>query len=362
MRWRRRPSTASCSCSTARRVRRSSRSRSGRRPPSDVPGERAAPTQPVPVAPPPLVPQRLDRGGSLRADARASRGLPREARRAAQRRPLHAAEPARLDPLSLRRRRRELVGRHLGSGAPAALRAGAEPRARDPQLERVAERATGGGANVTPLHGFSLRNAWWLLTGRGTGERYRLSPIGGRTLLAARRHPVQPAAVGRARRASTSRAGRSPGARRPASARTTRADARTGPLSRPPADSSSTLERSAPYCACTTRTPATASRPVPAAGGPARGTDHLQAAARRQAVPRDRAGRPRRDSARRSATTSSRTRFRTRRPPRAEAQRFGATISSITLPSGSPTQSWPRSRPASTTSRPAARSDATAAS
>ena len=42
-------------------------------PASDVPGERAWPTQPVPIAPPPLVPQRLDRGRSLRADARASR-------------------------------------------------------------------------------------------------------------------------------------------------------------------------------------------------------------------------------------------------------------------------------------------------
>jgi quinoprotein glucose dehydrogenase len=35
---------------------------------------------------------------------------------------------------------------------------------------------------VKPLHGFAVRTLWWLLTGRGTGERYRLSPISGRTL------------------------------------------------------------------------------------------------------------------------------------------------------------------------------------
>jgi quinoprotein glucose dehydrogenase len=50
------------------------------------------------------------------------------------------------------------------------------------RLDRVAERATGGGKNVWPLRGASLLNIWWLLTGRGTGERYRLSPLHGRIL------------------------------------------------------------------------------------------------------------------------------------------------------------------------------------
>jgi glucose dehydrogenase len=36
---------------------------------------------------------------------------------------------------------------------------------------------------VWPLHGMTLVNIWWTLTGRGTGERYRLSPLSGRTLL-----------------------------------------------------------------------------------------------------------------------------------------------------------------------------------
>jgi quinoprotein glucose dehydrogenase len=42
---------------------------------------------------------------------------------------------------------------------------------------------------VKPLRGLALRTLWWLLTGRGTGERYRLSPISGRTLFAHRGVP-----------------------------------------------------------------------------------------------------------------------------------------------------------------------------
>jgi quinoprotein glucose dehydrogenase len=50
------------------------------------------------------------------------------------------------------------------------------------QLEDVAERATGEGAKVKPLRGATLRNIRWLLTGHGTGERYRLHPASGRTV------------------------------------------------------------------------------------------------------------------------------------------------------------------------------------
>jgi hypothetical protein len=49
------------------------------------------------------------------------------------------------------------------------------------RLDRVADQATGGGSGVWPLRGVSLTNLWWLLTGRGTGERYRLHPLRGRT-------------------------------------------------------------------------------------------------------------------------------------------------------------------------------------
>jgi glucose dehydrogenase len=51
-------------------------------------------------------------------------------------------------------------------------------------LDEVAARATGGDAGVKPLRGVTLRNALWLLTGRGTGERYRLNQVTGRTLFA----------------------------------------------------------------------------------------------------------------------------------------------------------------------------------
>jgi quinoprotein glucose dehydrogenase len=51
------------------------------------------------------------------------------------------------------------------------------------RLDEVAERATGGGTDVKPLHGFNLRNLWWLVTGSGTGERFRLNQMSGRTLL-----------------------------------------------------------------------------------------------------------------------------------------------------------------------------------
>ncbi len=37
---------------------------------------------------------------------------------------------------------------------------------------------------MKPLHGLSFGALWWLLTGRGTGERYRLHPMNGRTVFA----------------------------------------------------------------------------------------------------------------------------------------------------------------------------------
>ena len=151
-------------------------------PSSDLPGERAWPTQPVPLAPPPLVPQRLDEHA------------------------LYAPTPEQLE--ECRAQLAEL--RNDGLFTPPGLRgsvlhpftgggANWSGAAWDPgrqllfvpvqnlvhviRLEEVAELASGGGAQVKPLHGFGLRTLWWLLTGRGTGERYRLHPISGRTLL-----------------------------------------------------------------------------------------------------------------------------------------------------------------------------------
>ncbi len=152
-------------------------------PPSDLPGERSWPTQPVPLAPPPLVPQRIDESA------------------------LYAPTPEHL--AACRARLAEL--RNDGLFTPPSLRgsvlypftgggANWSGASWDPvrqllvvpvqnlvhviQLEEVAERATGAGADVKPLRGLTLRNLRWLLSGRGTGERYRLHPVSGRTLFA----------------------------------------------------------------------------------------------------------------------------------------------------------------------------------
>jgi len=150
-------------------------------PPSDLPGERAWPTQPVPLAPPPLVPQRLDEND------------------------LHAPTPEHL--AACRARLAEL--RNDGLFTPPSLRgsvlypftgggANWSGASWDParqrlvvpvqnlvhviRLDSVAEQAAGQGARVKPLHGTTLRTLWWLLTGWGTGERYRLHPSSGRTV------------------------------------------------------------------------------------------------------------------------------------------------------------------------------------
>ncbi|HEU4430080.1 MAG TPA: pyrroloquinoline quinone-dependent dehydrogenase, partial [Myxococcota bacterium] len=152
-------------------------------PQTDLPGEVTSPTQPIPSAPPPLVPQRIS---------------PEE---------LYAPTPEHLAAC-----RTQLAPlRNEGLFTPPSPRgsitypftaggANWSGASWDPsrqllfvpvnnlvhviRLDEVAERATGGGADVKPLHGIGLRNAWWLITGRGTGERYRLHQLSGRTLLA----------------------------------------------------------------------------------------------------------------------------------------------------------------------------------
>ncbi len=151
-------------------------------PRSDLPGERSAPTQPVPLAPPPLVPQEL-RASDLYAPT-----------------PEHLAA-CRAQLAELRNDGLFTPPSVQGSVAYPFAAGGANWSGAtwDParqllvvpvnnlvnviRLKEVAERASGGGADTKPLHGASLRAAWWLLTGRGTGERYWLSPLYGRTLL-----------------------------------------------------------------------------------------------------------------------------------------------------------------------------------
>jgi quinoprotein glucose dehydrogenase len=150
-------------------------------PPSDLPGERAWPTQPVPLAPPPLVPQRLDES-TLHAPTP-------EHEAACRARLAELRNDGLFTPPSLRG---SVVYPFTGGGAnwsgatwdPARqlLVVPVQNLAHVIRMDEVAERASGGGADVKPLHGFALRTVWWLLTGRGTGERYRLSPLSGRTL------------------------------------------------------------------------------------------------------------------------------------------------------------------------------------
>jgi len=150
-------------------------------PPSDLPGERAWPTQPVPSAPPPLVPQRV-----TEAD-------------------LYARTPSHL--AGCKQRLAEL--RNEGMFTPPSLRgsilypftgggANWSGAAWDPvrqrlvvpvqnlahviQLSAVADAASAGEPDVQPLRGLTWANLQWLLTGRGTGERYHLSPTSGRTV------------------------------------------------------------------------------------------------------------------------------------------------------------------------------------
>ncbi len=151
-------------------------------PPSDLPGERASLTQPIPSAPPPLVPQLLGEGDLY---------APTSEHLAACREQLSELRNDGLfTPPSTRG---SVLYPYTGGGAnwSGATWDPTRQRLFVPvnnlvhviRLDEVAERATGGGADVKPLRGVNLRNALWLLTGRGTGERYRLHQLTGRTLL-----------------------------------------------------------------------------------------------------------------------------------------------------------------------------------
>jgi quinoprotein glucose dehydrogenase len=160
-------------------------------PQSDLPGERAWPTQPVPLAPPPLVSQRID--------ASALYAPTPEHLAACRKRLALLRNDGLFTPPSLRG---SIVHPFTGGGAnwsgaswdPARqlLVVPVQNLAHVVRLDEVAERARGGGAKVKPLHASGLRTLWWLLTGRGTGERYRLHPASGRSLFAHDGVPCNP--------------------------------------------------------------------------------------------------------------------------------------------------------------------------
>ncbi len=150
-------------------------------PASDVPGERAWPTQPIPLKPPPLVPQRLSE-----ADLHAPTPEHRDA---------CAEQLAKLrndglfTPPSLRG---SVVYPFTGGGANWSG-ASFDPERRllvvpvndlvhVVKIRKVSDENLGEG-RAQPLRGLGLRNLWFLLTGRGTGLRYQTSPLDGRTVL-----------------------------------------------------------------------------------------------------------------------------------------------------------------------------------
>jgi quinoprotein glucose dehydrogenase len=150
-------------------------------PASDVAGEQAWPTQPVPTAPPPLVPQRLT-DADLYPLSPAHLAACRE----------HLAKlrnEGMFTPPSLRG---TILYPFTGGGAnwsgasfdPASQRlvVPVQNLAHIVTLEEVGERATGGGADLHPLSGTGLRALWWLVTGRGAGDRYRIHPLHGRVV------------------------------------------------------------------------------------------------------------------------------------------------------------------------------------
>jgi quinoprotein glucose dehydrogenase len=150
-------------------------------PASDVPGERTSPTQPVPIAPPPLIPQRLSE------------------------KDLHSLTPSHEAAC-----RKRLAGlRNEGLFTPpseggslvypfSAGGANWSGAALDPvrrrlfvpvnnlaqvvRLDSVAPHETKGRSTARPLRGVGWRSAIWFLTGRGTGERYRINPLWGRPI------------------------------------------------------------------------------------------------------------------------------------------------------------------------------------
>jgi quinoprotein glucose dehydrogenase len=150
-------------------------------PASDLPGERASKTQPIPSAPPPLVPQLLgsdDVYAPTPAHAKACRERLAELRNDGLFTP-PSTRGSILYPFT--------AGGANWSGAtwdPARQRlfVPVNNLAHVIVLDEVAERARGGGSDVKPLRGINARNAWWVVTGRGTGERFRLHQLTGRTV------------------------------------------------------------------------------------------------------------------------------------------------------------------------------------
>ena len=128
-RSRSRPRWATSSCSTARRARRSIRSRSGRCRRAACPARQLSPTQPFPTHPRAAASVRAQRRERVRLHADRPRLVSRADREAALGRHLHAADARGLDPVPAHRRRHEL-GRRRDRSRRAASCSRTRPTSR----------------------------------------------------------------------------------------------------------------------------------------------------------------------------------------------------------------------------------------
>jgi quinoprotein glucose dehydrogenase len=149
-------------------------------PASDVPGERAWPTQPFPVKPPPLTSHRMKEADLF---------APTSEHRAACAKQLAALRNAGIfTPPSVRG---SLLHPFTGGGVNWSgvawdperrlLVAPVNNLAHVVTLRHVSDEGIGEG-EARPLRGLTLGGIWWILTGRGTGLRYQIHPWYGRTV------------------------------------------------------------------------------------------------------------------------------------------------------------------------------------
>ena len=147
-------------------------------PASDVPGEVAWPTQPFPERPPPLASHRVE-AGDLYAPTQAHRERCED----------WLGKLRNEGIFTPPSERGSVVHPFTGGGANWSGAAWDPLRRRlfvpinelahVISLTHVSDRNVGKGS-AKPLGGISLRSLWFILTGRGTGLRYQMHPLGGR--------------------------------------------------------------------------------------------------------------------------------------------------------------------------------------
>jgi quinoprotein glucose dehydrogenase len=150
-------------------------------PASDVPGERAWPTQPFPTKPPPLVPQRLDPEDVWAPSERHARKC---RARLAELRNEGIFTPPSLSgtvvyPFTAGGANWSSASFDPGSGI---LVVPVNNKAHVVKLNKLPD-ANASDEDAAPLGGGLLRGLFWLLRPRGTGLRYHAHPLWGRTML-----------------------------------------------------------------------------------------------------------------------------------------------------------------------------------